>query len=122
MSSLDRLIDALESGEYNQITEFLKLGDCFCFAGVMCDLFHKETGEGQWEYKESPSGEPPYAYFRLQTPTGPWTTSTFPPPEVVEYFGIFWETAMRLINLNDQGSSFKELAQRLRDWKSETPE
>lgn len=41
---------ALRSGEYQQIDGSLhKDQQGFCCLGVLCDLYHKETGRGAWE-------------------------------------------------------------------------
>jgi len=40
--------DALESGEYEQGTGTLRAGDQYCCLGVLCDLYHRETGDGRW--------------------------------------------------------------------------
>ena len=39
---------ALRSGEYAQATSRLRSEDGFCCLGVLCDLYHKETGKGGW--------------------------------------------------------------------------
>lgn len=42
---------ALESGEYKKTKGQLKKGQkSFCCLGVLCDLYHKETGTGNWIY------------------------------------------------------------------------
>ena len=42
-------IDALKSGEYQQGRERLKTKDGkYCCLGVLCDIYSKETGEGEW--------------------------------------------------------------------------
>ncbi len=41
-------IAALRSGEYPQARGALRKGDCFCTLGVFCEVYHKETGEGEW--------------------------------------------------------------------------
>lgn len=45
----EKLALALESGEYEKGTGSLRsCDDKFCCLGVLCDLYHKETGEGEW--------------------------------------------------------------------------
>lgn len=41
-------VDALRSGKYQQGKKQLRTGEKFCCLGVLCDLYHKETGEGKW--------------------------------------------------------------------------
>lgn len=47
-------IEALESGKYRQVDGHLKApkgkkGYGHCCLGVLCDLYSKETGKGEWE-------------------------------------------------------------------------
>lgn len=39
---------ALRSGEYQQGTGFLRRDSSFCCLGVLCDLYAKSTGSGNW--------------------------------------------------------------------------
>ena len=60
---LERRSDAAKiilSGKYRQTSLFLRLGNSYCFAGMLCDL----SGVGKWEkeMKES-SGKYSYAYI-----------------------------------------------------------
>lgn len=41
-------IAALTDGTYEQAHEQLRDGDKFCCLGVLCDLYVKETGDGEW--------------------------------------------------------------------------
>jgi hypothetical protein len=45
----EKWIAALRSGEYNQTTGKLKTSSGYCCAGVLCDLYRKETGNGEWD-------------------------------------------------------------------------
>ena len=42
-------LTALKSGDYRQGRMELKNGPEFCCLGVLCDLYIKETGKGEWE-------------------------------------------------------------------------
>jgi len=42
-------LEALRSGEYKQGMKKLKSGDNFCCLGVLCDIYRKETGKGEWK-------------------------------------------------------------------------
>lgn len=54
----EKWITALKSGDYakgiNQLktenydSDLNKTGDSYCCLGVLCDLYHKETGRGMW--------------------------------------------------------------------------
>lgn len=41
-------VAALRSGQYSQATGRLRRQDAYCCLGVLCDLYQKETGDGQW--------------------------------------------------------------------------
>lgn len=45
----EKWVAALKSGRYKQGIGSLKTGDQFCCLGVLCDLYAKETGAGQWK-------------------------------------------------------------------------
>lgn len=46
---MEKWTAALESGEYKRTRSVLKKGEkSFCCLGVLCDVYHKETGLGQW--------------------------------------------------------------------------
>lgn len=42
-------VKALRSGEYEQGKQALHPNGKFCCLGVLCDLYLKETGNGEWE-------------------------------------------------------------------------
>ncbi len=44
---------ALESGEYTQTHNYLHDKNGFCCLGVATDIFHKQTGFGEWKFIES---------------------------------------------------------------------
>lgn len=43
-----KLVEALRSGEYEQTGGRLRDDSGYCCLGVACDLYTKETGEGEW--------------------------------------------------------------------------
>jgi len=47
----DKWLTALRSGEYKKSKHNLKTDDGFCCLGVLCDLYRKETGKGEWNKK-----------------------------------------------------------------------
>jgi hypothetical protein len=52
--TLDDFIVALRSGKYEQIAHYLRIGDCFCAEGVLCDLLDPDAWyrrrEGHYEW------------------------------------------------------------------------
>lgn len=49
-------VEALRSGEYKQTKKRLKDCNGYCCLGVLCDIYKKETGLGEWIKDESLSG------------------------------------------------------------------
>ncbi len=41
-------IEELRSGNYKQGKGCLKTGEQYCCLGVLCDIYRKETGQGEW--------------------------------------------------------------------------
>lgn len=44
----EKLVEALRSGDYEQTRFYLRYDGGFCCIGVMCDVYRKETGNGEW--------------------------------------------------------------------------
>jgi len=45
----EKWIQELESGKYKKGEERLRSGKEFCCLGVLCDIYIKETGLGEWK-------------------------------------------------------------------------
>lgn len=97
---------ALKSGEFSQAKGQLKDGDSYCCLGVACELYRRETSQGDWEENT----------FRLGG-----THEELPPHEIADYFG--WNEYKGKYSLeigdmkpstipvlNDEGISFTEIA------------
>ena len=115
-------LQALRSGEYRQGQHALYWGEKYCCLGVLCDLHSKQTGTS-WE--EAPGCRFEHTYM---------SASGLLPPEVVEWAGLdegsrvlvkvgyrthfdialpipqFGKSEARVSELNDDGKSFKEIA------------
>jgi hypothetical protein len=110
-------IAALESGEYKQGRGVLRDGDAFCCLGVLCDLHRKETGGGEWLSKNEfdclqlaiiPSSATTYVSSVPSNslwPVQSWAGLKSRDPSVA---------GSSLSYLNDNGSSFKEIAEIIR--------
>jgi hypothetical protein len=114
------LITALRSGDYKQGRERLRnLDNEFCCLGVACDIYHKATGEGEWENE---SGLRP-TKFKVNT-----FGSRYELPDAVRiYYGFTTESGHfkfegkpnSLANLNDSKKyNFSKIA----DIIEESPE
>ncbi len=94
----ERWAAALESGEYTQARERLRrYGKQMCCLGVLCDLYDPEG----WRIVDS----------------GTWVfidEEKMPPEEVLERVGLSFEEAEELAGYNDNGESFKTIAQHVR--------
>jgi hypothetical protein len=114
-SNLERmqlLVDALESGEYEQTTSVLRRDTAFCCLGVACDI----SGIGQWVQ----NGGEEFTY-RCATD---FSMSVLP-MDVVDWLGLERseyvsaeelpiDDELSAITMNDTGESFAEIAQKLR--------
>lgn len=103
------LADLLESGEFEQCKGRLRQGAKLCAEGALCELCRRETGQGQW------IGDVFCAPHSTSLPThgggAPssvcrWALRSGAKPFVGGRF---------LVNLNDQGATFPELARMLRE-------
>ena len=89
-------LTALRSGDYQQGQGYLRQGDQYCCLGVLCDLYGKAVGP---EWEESGEG-----YYMLNR-------DSVLPPKVQEWAGIPGRpNPLCLTSLNDNGTTFKELA------------
>lgn len=103
-----KLIEALESGKYEQCKNQLRYENSYCCLGVACDLcgdIWKLNDQGDWVYNDN------FIYMS---------------EDVVNYYGFkfnngwFKEKCLQLesdslTSLNDSGISFQEIAQVLRE-------
>jgi hypothetical protein len=108
------LVEALESGEYEQAQNSLRDGGKFCCLGVACDIAAKD-GIGEWELL-SASGN-----YRFSDGTD--YSSAFMPSGVVEYYDVggSFRDIIELapgsdsaMSMNDNGSTFTEIAAAIR--------
>lgn len=93
---------ALRSGDYQQGRLALHDRNRFCCLGVLCDIYRKATGRGQWLPSIDELGD---CYV-----VNGCENSTVPPAEVREWVGVTDCQINYLINLNDDGTSFAQIA------------
>lgn len=96
-------IAALRSGEYIQGSGGLRRGNTYCCLGVLCDIYHKVTGNGTWTEKQFGS----YYSFEL--------ISTYLPVSVIKWAGLLSNNPhlpdSTLIGAaNDHGVNFASIA------------
>ena len=78
-----KLLEALRSGEYKQCRDRLYADGGYCCLGVACDVYHKETGLGEWSAYDFHGITA--RSFSTETAHG---ESYGMPPEVSEWFGF----------------------------------
>jgi hypothetical protein len=105
-------VDALRSGNYQQGTRRLRSENAYCCLGVLCDLYDRDQGGPGWDEEDQ-------TYLDVEL---------LLPREVAEWAGLIpvaqpetiipgWfadvdlpQEDYSLSNLNDNGSSFGEIA------------
>jgi hypothetical protein len=92
-----RWVEALESGRYKQGKGFLEFEGSYCCLGVLCDL-HIQTVGGVDIVSSSELGK-----------------NLIPREDILDWAGIDRTTADVLANGNDDGATFTELAQKIRE-------
>lgn len=104
-------LEALRSGKYEQSKRNLRTDEGYCCLGVLCDLA-AEQKVGKWVNATQDR-------YQFVSPSGRSTDSHFLPPFVRKWAGIKHKhgyktvingNAYTLAELNDSGSSFKEIA------------
>lgn len=110
-------IDALRSKKYQQNFGVLKSKNGYCCLGVLCDLYNIETGQGEWE-KDTPLNFIKFSTFNEGDNT------KYLPEDVVQWAGlnnynptvILDNISKTLASLNDEGSSFEEIAKVIEEY------
>jgi len=114
----EKWVAALRSGEYQQERGYLHTEHGHCCLGVLCDLHQRETGDGEWRPWGSGDAGHSQCYRDGLGIDGEYA----PPPGVREWADMEEdpcvrvkqpdgdETADEIVNLNDQGYSFLQLA------------
>lgn len=105
-------LEALRSGEYDQTRGRLHLeNDGYCCLGVACEVYRKETGQGEWSYAHG------IGWFQ----PGPdrQAGSAHLPKEVREWLGMTTDygsvdredgSLTSLVDMNDNGAGFLTIA------------
>lgn len=112
-TNVQKLLDALRSGEFTQAQGQLRRGDGHCCLGVACEVYKRETGNGTWTHLDD---EP---RFVASDHADDWSAHLLP-PTVKEWYGFSseagrFEDAVAyftcLTDLNDCGGlSFEDIA------------
>lgn len=100
--NIQTLIAALRNGRYQQTAHYLRDGDCYCFAGVICDLYDPS----RWHKNEAPGKL--YSY-----PSTIGNSTTKLPLDALAWIGLNTYELNYFMNKNDRNYSFVELANEL---------
>lgn len=117
----------LESGEFKRTKYALRSGDCYCPLGVLCEIYRKETGGGEWLLQATEER------FEFMTYADSESSCTILPPLVREWAGIHSavvsfppfqngekvERDRSMLDINDMlNFEFKKVAPMIRrEWK-----
>ena len=93
----EKWLNALRSGDYQQTRQYLHKEDGFCCLGVLCDLYGKEHNV-EWELVNGDT------YYEFQD------EPELLPLFVAEWAGVERHRSFTLGELNDNGSTFNEIA------------
>ena len=115
-ANAEKWVAALRSGEYAQAKGALRAYNSYCCLGVACDLYAKETGQGEWldlEILEDQIGVRGAITFRVNEWEGRYTL----PSEVQGWLGLSEEAGkyldpdwVSLADLNDLNTPFDQIA------------
>lgn len=100
---IQKWIEALRSGRYDQGRGALNRDNKFCCLGVVCDI----SDLGQWESPEDG--------FTIEYVVGINRDAAKLPISVMGLIGIDRAIQSHLIQMNDSGMSFKEIADYLEE-------
>lgn len=119
-----RWVKALKSGEYEQGQGSLNEKDKYCCLGVLCDLYVKENPDHPWADGEY---APEKGLVQVEGRKYLFGQGSFLPPLVEQWAGlshgndvIFWdgdaESHDGLVDMNDNGSDFNQIAEVIEKW------
>jgi len=101
-------VDALRSGEYEQVTGHMRAGDKFCCLGVACDI----SGLGEWKLLNAYDVSTKAQAYHID---GIYNGVGLPAP-VIDWLGVthykvrYAGKELTLTMANDVGFSFNEIA------------
>lgn len=129
----EKWVNALESEEYSQTKGNLRTTSGYCCLGVLCDLYAKEKNV-EWDYRYYDADKDEYDHIPESQvthviPEGDYysfeTEDEVIPLSVCEWAGLIscaphivceHEPETSLIDMNDNGKSFKEIASLIRQY------
>jgi hypothetical protein len=105
-------IEALRSNEYEQTTAYLRTQQGYCCLGVLCDLYAWEHDDVEWDRSNNGNSyEFLDAYQALPDKVMKWAGLSHADPYYVVADEETGERNIHLSTVNDNGSTFEEIAQ-----------
>lgn len=96
-----RWVEALRSGQYKQGSGGLKINNCYCCLGVLCELHRQDFPGKEWQRKNQNGGQ--FSYI-LKDAVG------YPPKEMSDWTGLDPLAYDLLADANDSGADFPTIA------------
>jgi hypothetical protein len=109
LNPLNQFIQALRQGEYHQIKGVLRSVNGYCASGVACDVY-RLANKSNTAYRWVHGGAYDSRYLMFFTPEQKYLTMM--PDEVRQYFNLSLHHENHIVEMNDSGKSFHEIA----DW------
>lgn len=111
---LERLVEALRSGEFDQTKHQLRTSEGFCCLGVACELYRRETGIGYWEESYTNKVPKPITVYKYVYPDYDNKGINLLPKPIADWYDITaagrFSDSNHLALLNDLGKTFAEIA------------
>lgn len=115
---MEKWVTSLRSDQYRQVRGALRNDQGHCCLGVLCDVYHKETGKGYWDG----------LFFKFDETS--CNTGELP-PFVMDWCGMktssgylpkcahISEEVQSLVGMNDEGTNFDQIAEVIEaKWRS----
>lgn len=102
------IVDALRNGNYKQTFGVCHSKNCFCFTGLVLDLYRKDTGDGEWRNDVFYHSDGTYSSTQVQSQVWKWLGIEDNIPDYGLAFS--YENKERYWSDNDNGVTFDRLA------------
>lgn len=96
-----RWVEALRSGQYKQGSGGLKINNCYCCLGVLCELHRQDFSGKGWQRNSQHGGQ--FSYILRDA-------VNYPPEEVSNWVGLNSSVYDLLAEVNDAGADFPTIA------------
>jgi len=105
-------VDALRNGNYKQGSNFLRVDDCYCCLGVLCDImggnWDYDKGLNECKHKNNDTLNPESTYYYIDYKD--ITDNVLLPSSLTTQCKLPSKDQQRLATMNDEGFTFKQIA------------